>query len=152
NGGSLFRLTNANVSFGYSFSSRDFEGGTDNTNRYENETFRSGGRPDDLFGKGMELDGTFYDEHEEDVEGSEEEEEDLEFYNYKIPWDLRLSYSMNYTNSARQNQVSSHSLMFSGDLQLSPKWTVGASSGYDFVNQGFTYTQMRFARDLASWR
>ena len=152
NGGSLFRLTNANVSFGYSFSSRDFEGGVENTNRYENETFRNGGRPDDLFGKGMELDGTFYDEHEEDVDETEEEEEEVDLYNYKIPWDLRLSYSMNYSNNARQNEVSTHSLMFSGDVQLSPKWTVGASSGYDFVNQGFTYTQLRFARDLESWR
>ena len=100
----------------------------------------------------MELDGTFYDEHEEDVDETEEEEEEVDLYNYKIPWDLRLSYSMNYSNKARQNEVSTHSLMFSGDVQLSPKWTVGASSGYDFVNQGFTYTQLRFARDLESWR
>ena len=152
NGGSLFRLTNANVSFGYSFSSKDFEGGTENTNRLENETFRNGGRPDDLFGKGMETDGTFYDEFEEDENEEEPEDEDVALYNYKIPWDLRLSYSMNYSNQARQNEVTSHSLMFSGDVQLSPKWTVGASSGYDFVNNGFTYTQLRFARDLDSWR
>ena len=152
NGGSLFRLTNANVSFGYSFSSRDFEGGTENTNRLENETFRNGGRPDDLFGKGMELDGTFYDEFEEDEDEVDAEDEDVEWYNYKIPWDLRLSYSMNYSNQARQNEISSHSLMFSGDVKFSPKWSVGASSGYDFVNQGFTYTQLRFARDLESWR
>lgn len=152
NGGSLFRLTNANVSFGYSFSSKDFEGGADNTNRLENETFRNGGRPDDLFGKGMETDGTFYDEFEEDEDEVDAEDEEVDFYNYKIPWDLRLSYSMNYSNQARQNNIASHSLMFSGDVQFSPKWTVGASSGYDFVNNGFTYTQLRFARDLDSWR
>ena len=28
--------------------------------------------------------------------------------------------------------------MFSGDVELSPRWTVGASSGYDFKNPGFT--------------
>lgn len=150
NGGSLFRMTNANVSFGYSFSSKDFTGGEENTNRLDNETFRNGGRPDDLFGKGMELDGTFYDEKEEDAE--DEEGPENEWYNFDIPWDLRLAYSMNYSNSARQNEISSHSLMFSGDVELSPRWTVGASSGYDFVNQGFTHTQLRFARDLKSWR
>ena len=150
NGGSLFRMTNANVSFGYSFSSRDFEGGTENPNPLENETYRNGGRPDDLFGKGMETDGTFYDEHEEDE--PEDEEEDIQLYNYKIPWDLRLQYAMNYSNNARQSDITSHSLMFSGDVELSPKWKVGVSSGYDFVNQGFTHTQLRFSRDLASWR
>ncbi len=42
--------------------------------------------------------------------------------------------------------------MFSGDVELSPRWSVGASSGYDFSNQGFTLTQFRFERDLLSWR
>ncbi len=150
NGGSLFRLTNANVSFGYSFSSRDFTGGKENVNRLENQTFRNGGRPDDLFGKDMDIDGTFYDEKEEDV--VEEETSENSWYNFDIPWDLRLAYSMNYSNNARQNDISSHSLMFSGDVEISPKWNIGASSGYDFVNQGFTHTQLRFARDLDSWR
>lgn len=153
NGGSLLRLTDANVSFGYSFSSQDFEGGGDNTDRLENETFRGGGRPDDLFGKGMETDGTFYDEHEEGIDQEEDPKEtDSEFFNFDVPWDLRLQYAMNYSNRRRQNQISSHSLMFSGDVELSPNWTVGASSGYDFVDMGFTHTQLRFSRDLQSWR
>ena len=42
--------------------------------------------------------------------------------------------------------------MFSGDIELSPKWSVGASSGYDVANKGFTQTQLRFERDLLSWR
>jgi len=42
--------------------------------------------------------------------------------------------------------------MFSGDIELTPKWKVGASSGYDIKNQGFSYTQLRFSRDLDSWK
>ena len=42
--------------------------------------------------------------------------------------------------------------MFSGDIELSSKWSIGASSGYDLKNAGFTYTQLRFERDLMSWR
>ncbi len=152
NGGSLFRMTNANLSFGYSFSSKDFTGGKENVNRLENQTFRNGGRPDDLFGKDMDIDGTFYDEHEEDVADEDPNKPENQWYNFSVPWDLRLAYSMNYSNSARQNEISSHSLMFSGNVEFSPKWTVGVSSGYDFVNQGFTLTQLRFARDLESWR
>ena len=42
--------------------------------------------------------------------------------------------------------------MFSGNVNLSQKWTVGVSSGYDLKNKGFTFTQLRFERDLLSWR
>src|SRR5690606_7137358 len=48
NGGSLFRLTNANVSINYSFSSKDFDKKIKSYDRIEDETFRNGGRPDDL--------------------------------------------------------------------------------------------------------
>jgi hypothetical protein len=41
--------------------------------------------------------------------------------------------------------------MVSGNIDITPKWKVGASSGYDFKNKGITYTQFRFDRDLDSW-
>lgn len=149
NGGSLFRLTRANMSFSYSFSSSDFEGDEEgkNTDKDENETFRNGGRADDLFGKNTNRDGGF-DENEDE----EPEEDETDRYNYKIPWDLRVAYTMTYNNARRQNEISSHSIMFSGNIELSPRWKVGFSSGYDLKNKGFTYTQLRFQRDLKSWR
>ncbi len=150
NGGSLFRFTMANVSFGYNFSSKDFTGGDEDKDRLDNETLRNGGRPDDLFGKGTELDGGFSDE--EDIFEGDEERENDKWYNYKIPWNLRLAYTMSYSNRARENEISSHSIMFSGDIELSPKWVVGGSSGFDIKAGGFTYTQLRFQRDLDSWR
>ncbi|MCP5570245.1 hypothetical protein NL300_27755, partial [Klebsiella pneumoniae] len=50
NGGSLFRLTNAFASFGYSFSSKDFDKETENDDPLENQTYRNGGRQDNLLG------------------------------------------------------------------------------------------------------
>ena len=41
--------------------------------------------------------------------------------------------------------------MFNGNLELSPKWKVRYSSGYDFKNEGFSYTRLGFTRDLDSW-
>lgn len=150
NGGSLFRLTNANVSLNYSFSSKDFEGKGKNYNRIDNETFRNGGRPDDLFGETTDLyDGQIYEENEAETEPSKK---NMEWYNYTIPWDLRLAYTFSYANSKRQSEISSQSLMFSSNLELSPRWTVGVSSGYDFKNNGVTLTQFRFQRDLESWQ
>ena len=82
----------------------------------------------------------------------EEEEIDLEKYRYKLPWSLNLAYSLTYNNARGQNDFSTNSLMVSSNLSLTPKWTVGVSSGYDFKQKGFTYTQIRFDRDLDSWR
>ena len=38
-----------------------------------------------------------------------------------------------------------------GRYDLTPKWKVGVSTGYDFKGKGITYTQFRFDRDLESW-
>ncbi|NNG10528.1 MAG: LPS-assembly protein LptD, partial [Arenibacter sp.] len=150
NGGSLFRLTSARGNVSYSLSSETFgkkkEDKPDEKDEYD-YVASSGGRDDDLFGKA--------DDFNANRPGDREEEgEDVEnpIYGTKLPWDLRLSYAVNYTNSNRQNTIGSHALMFSGNIQLSPRWKVGGSSGYDFKNKGFTLTQLRFERDLKSFR
>ena len=145
NGGSLFRLTSANLTMSTSFSSKNNK--KDTNNRGIQENVRNGGRDDDLFGLPQDYSNPNFDD-EEDAE----EDPVSEFYNNKIPWSLRLAYALNYSNARRENLISSHSLMFSGDIELSPKWSVGASSGYDLKNNGFTFTQLRFERDLMSWR
>nr|WP_317167548.1 putative LPS assembly protein LptD [Winogradskyella helgolandensis] len=149
NGGSLFRLTSANVSMSYTLSNESFSGEESSEKEASaKESARSGGRTDDLFGRSED----YADKRLSDREAGDEKEENNEFYNYKMPWSLRLAYSANYTNTKRDNTISSNSLMFSGDVDISPKWSLGASSGYDFLNKGFTYTQLRFERDLLSWR
>ncbi|WP_254504238.1 putative LPS assembly protein LptD [Aquimarina spinulae] len=147
NGGSLFRLTRASANFGYSFSSKDFEKGKVNEDPLDNQNFRNEGRPDNLFGGVTD----FGETRSFDKNKSKDTDKDIKNYNYKIPWTLRLSYNVNYSNSARQNEISSHSIMFSGDVELAPRWSVGVSSGYDLKNPGFTYTNLRFQRDLESW-
>ncbi|SRX56158.1 putative LPS assembly protein LptD [Aequorivita sp. CIP111184] len=149
NGGSLFRLTNANVSINYSFSSKDFETKTKDTDRIENETFRNGGRPDDLFGEAADVyEGQIY----KNDENEDEDKTNIEWYNYSIPWDVRFAYTITYGNNQRQNEISSQSFMMSTNMELAPRWTVGVSSGYDFKNKGVTLTQFRFQRDLESWQ
>jgi lipopolysaccharide assembly outer membrane protein LptD (OstA) len=146
NGGSLFRLTTANLTASMSFSSKNGNKNKEN-DRGIDENVKSGGRDDDLFGVSQDFANQQINDNKE-----KEDEEPSEFYNFKIPWSLRVAYAVNYNNSRRQNEISSHSLMFSGDIKLSDKWTFGASSGYDLKNAGFTYTQLRFERDLLSWR
>ena len=146
NGGSLFRVTSANLTMSYNLSNDTFKGNDENDNARK-ESLRSGGRADDLFGKPQD----FADKRLND-RNEEKKPVPTDLYNYVLPWSLRLAYALNYNNSRRQNEISSHSLMISGDVELSPRWSVGASTGYDFKNNGVTYTQLRFERDLESWR
>ena len=147
NGGSLFRLTSANLTMSYSLSSDTFDTNNSDDSAARDESIKSGGRADDLFGKSQDFSNQQINDKRD---ASKAKASDL--YSYKIPWSLRLAYAVNYNNSRRQNEIASHSLMFSGDIELSPRWSVGASSGYDLKNNGFTYTQLRFERDLESWR
>lgn len=146
NGGSLFRLTDANLSFNYSFSSRDFVGNRRESEMQSSENMRNGGRPDDLFGTNVNIanQSALMDDDEPEMVS-------LGSYSYSVPWDLRLAYTITYMNDRRQNEIASQSLMFSGNVDLAPRWKVGLSSGYDFKNKGFSYTQLRFNRDLESW-
>lgn len=153
NGGSLFRLTRANINVSYSISNETF-GRKEDDGEEEEEIdpydygAASGGRDDDLFGR-----SEGYNDYQGNQRDNERDSDDIEnpLYATKIPWDFRLAYAATYSNPARQNEFSSHSLMFSGNVQLSPRWKVGVSSGYDFKNQGFTLTQFRFERDLKSF-
>ena len=148
NGGSLFRLTSANLTTGYTFSSKDFKDDNSSNSRAQEESLRSGGRDDDLFGRPQDFADKSFSNNENDTET----EQPSDLYKYKIPWNIRLAYAVNYSNTRRQNEISSHSLMFSGDIEISPRWKIGASSGYDLKSKGVTYTQLRFERDLESWR
>lgn len=149
---SMFRLTSANANLNFSIDSGFFKSNKDDDfeddrlSENQQENAFSGGRSDDLFGKANDFTNRgFNDDDQSDAPR-------YPSYRTRIPWDLRIAYTMTYLNSARQNTISNNSLMFSGNVDITPKWKVGISSGYDFKGKGFTYTQFRFDRDLDSWR
>ncbi|WP_240665617.1 putative LPS assembly protein LptD [Lutibacter sp. HS1-25] len=138
-GGSLLRLTNASFTANYSFSSKK---DTQKPNKQEQNKIDN--NSDGIFGEDFPVSN--------DLSEPNREDQTEKLYSAKFPWTLKLAYAINYLNSNRQNEISSNSLMFSGDIELTPKWNVGISSGYDIKGNGFTYTQLRFGRDLDSWR
>ena len=146
NGGGLVRMTSANVNLSYSIDSKSF--GSDSKNE-NSENLTGGGRSDDLFGQSQDLTRSTFDDNDSDDDKSKK---NIKEYINKIGWDLRLAHSLTYLNNRGQKDIGSNSLMFSGNLMLSKKWKVGGSSGFDFKNKGFTYTQLRFERDLDSWK
>ncbi|QYJ69512.1 LPS-assembly protein LptD [Flavobacterium litorale] len=151
NGGSLFRMTSANININYSFSNKNNKGS--GKDKDIDQTARNGGREDDLFGTATDLSdrrtSMFDDEEDDDEKG---DKTGGTFYNAKIPWDLRVAYAITYSNNNRQRKIVGNSIMLSGNIDLTPRWKMGFSSGYDFVQNGVTFTQLRFERDLLSWR
>jgi len=145
NGGSLFRMTSANMTLNYAFSSKD----VDNAEKKNRQGERNGGREDDLFGSNTDLGDRRQSQFNDD---GDQTEVPTEFFKYKLPWDMTLAYSLTYSNNNREKKITGNSLMVSMNTDLTPKWKIGASTGYDFVQDGVTFTQLRFERDLLSWR
>ena len=142
-GGSLFRMTSANMTINYSVSSSKEDKTKKNVQGSKN-----GGREDDLFGTNTEIN----DNRDSQFTKKDDEKDGFTgFYNAKIPWDMTFAYSVTYSNLNNERKISSNSVMISANTDLTPKWKVGVSTGYDFVRKGVTFTQIRLNRDLLSW-
>ncbi len=101
-----------------------------------------------------------------DVGGQAEQETEIinknnAYIDFSMPWSLNISYVLQYPNTyyysnmkAKPDSISNEiiqSIGFSGEVNLTPKWKIGFSSGYDYVNKEFTYTTVNIYRDLHCW-
>ncbi|MBN2638100.1 MAG: LPS-assembly protein LptD [Bacteroidales bacterium] len=77
---------------------------------------------------------------------------------WNIPWSINFAYNFQYSNlksyrdwtvTAKKNLI--QTLTFGGQISITPKWKVSASSGWDFTNKQLSFTQMQIARDLHCW-
>ncbi|MBT04135.1 MAG: organic solvent tolerance protein OstA, partial [Crocinitomicaceae bacterium] len=87
NGGGLFRLTTANLTFNYTFNSDGSDEKSSRTQASIDESVRNGGRDDDLFGRAMDTSTEEFSQDDED----EKDKIPASLYNYKIPWSLRMA-------------------------------------------------------------
>ncbi len=142
-GGSLFRMTSANMTINYSVSSAK-----DDKSKKNLQGAKNGGRDDDLFGTNTEINDN---RDSQFLKKDSENDGFTGFYNAKIPWNMTFAYSITYSNAANERKISSNSVMISANTDLTPKWKIGVSTGYDFVRKGVTFTQIRLNRDLLSW-
>ena len=80
------------------------------------------------------------------------------YIDWTTPWSITLSYNLTYTTSiayaafmgiATNTHV--HTLGLNGDISITPKWKVTFSTGWDFVNNQITYTNISVYRDLHCW-
>ena len=84
----------------------------------------------------------------------------------RLPWSLTFNYSFTYgindnldyyrplyageeLKPYKFNMV--HTLNVAGDIQVTKKWKVGFTTGYDFVQKSLSYTSLDFYRDMHCW-
>lgn len=78
------------------------------------------------------------------------------YVDFKIPWSVSLSYTMRVSNNyqyitRRDSLIWSHNAMFSGDFNLTPRWKITFSSGYDFTAKQLSMTSIDIYRDMHCW-
>ncbi|WNW02015.1 putative LPS assembly protein LptD [Tenacibaculum sp. HL-MS23] len=146
----ILRLTNFGITANYSLSSKDFEKKKEGDKEESKNSGNGAQDTPDLFGENMSPTNGF--PNNPDNKQNKSETKETKLYGAKIPWTLNLAYALNYSDNGLTSSVGSNSLMFSGNVELTPKWNVGFSSGYDVKENAFTYTRLSFSRDLDSWR
>jgi hypothetical protein len=93
--------------------------------------------------------------------GTAQERKDIsDFYDYYVDFDIPWSFSVNYNFHVVKTWTSSYdrrigkvvqTLYFSGQLNITPKWKISLSTGYDFQHMEISYTSIDVYRDLHCW-
>lgn len=97
----------------------------------------------------------------EATKGTEQEREDLQrYYDYYVDFDIPWSFSFNYNfryastwDNTQQKRVPKiiQTLSFNGQLNITPKWKITLTTGWDFTNNQLGYTSVNIYRDLHCW-
>ena len=142
------RLSSANLTANYSISSTDFDKSKENDN---DKNGNGANNPPDTMG--ANIDPTNDRQRQSTNNNKKGGTTKTDLYRAKIPWSINLVYSANYSNNGiNPGEVGVHTLGFSGNIELSPKWKVGYSSGYDVKGGAFSFSRFNFTRDLDSWQ
>lgn len=80
----------------------------------------------------------------------------------RMPWSFTINYTFTYgindniyyymlrdTNRYTNNMV--HTVNVVGDFNLTKKWRIGITTGYDFVQKSLSYTSIDVHRDMHCW-
>lgn len=76
------------------------------------------------------------------------------YIDFEVPWQFSINYNLNFTNmpvEGRDSLVTTQTLNLSGDMNFTPNWKIGISTGYDFELLQFTYTAIDIYRNLHCW-
>lgn len=135
NSGKAPRLTNFNFSFDYSLNPEAFKKRNDNLDKINQATNTTAKTQEQL----DQLNAISRDPNA--------------FVDFNIPWNFAFSYSFSYSNQLGRPETKNimNTLNFNGDFNLTPKWKIQYTSGYDFKAKNISQTSFSIYRDLHCW-
>ncbi len=78
------------------------------------------------------------------------------YIDWNNPWDLSFNYTLRFTGvmdpkteKVKRDMV--QTLGFNGGINITPKWKLNLTSGYDFESGKLSYTSVNVYRDLHCW-
>ena len=146
----FLRMTNANIASSFSISDEDFKKKQKNKkqkNKEKNDAVMRNPLTEDFGGIQRNQMRT---NSKDQTQNKNDNPKNKPFF-AQIKWRLNFQHSMSYSNRGAKGEITNNSLSMSGNISFSPKWKMNISSGYDFKNEGFTYTRLMISRDLKSW-
>lgn len=72
------------------------------------------------------------------------------FVDFNIPWNVSMNYNFSYYNSGVTTNIT-NTMNVNGDFNVTPKWKLQYTSGYDFRLNKITTTSLSIYRDLHCW-
>lgn len=131
------RITSGNIAISTSFSSKSRDGKDDKTRQMPSDPFMTP------------------EEQQRQLEYARANP--AEFTDFNIPWNISLSYSLNFIRvlkpdySGYETQNTS-SVNFNGDFSLTPKWKVGATGYYDVTHTSLQQLSAFISREMHCWQ
>lgn len=81
-----------------------------------------------------------------------------DYVDWSTPWSLSFNYNFRYSNSpiyfgylVTNNKKTIQTLGFSGEVNVTKKWKITFTSGWDFETKKLSYTSFNIYRDLHCW-
>jgi lipopolysaccharide export system protein LptA len=73
------------------------------------------------------------------------------YVDFNIPWSLSLNYNISYNKPWESKPEIDQSFTFNGDINLTERWKIALSSGYNFTLKELSLTKIDFFRNLHCW-
>lgn len=151
--GKPLRLESFNFSFGISLNNSKFKKNKDGESNVDSDSLLIPGEPvfdpNDPMGLKNKQKGDMADKKM--VKG------DDGYAKFAIPWTLSLNYSFRLIQDKFNKSTMTYDLKPTSDLNcngtidLTKKWKIGFSSGYNFEYKEFTQTNVNITKDLHCW-
>ncbi len=137
--GKIGRITSTGWSFGYQFSNSKKAGGAVND-------FNSNMQP-----AAVHTDPNFFEDQGQLSAAQRRAMMTSQYYDFSIPWNLGFNYSLSYSKQGFEAQVT-QTMSFNGSVNLTDKWGITFSGGYDFETRKITPGMINLTRDLHCWQ